>query len=348
MRIVFDVGHPGHVHLFKNVIWRLEQGGHSTLITARDKDITILLLDAYGFEYHYLSKAGQSILGLILELVQRDWRLLEIARRFQPDILVGIGDTVTHIGHLIGRPSVVFTDTEHVAIDRFLTYPFATVICTPECFKRDLGRRHVRYAGYHELAYLHPNSFQPTPTVLRELGISENEPFFVLRFVSWKASHDVGQQGFSSALKRRAIETLSCHGRVLISSETELPTEFQHLRLTAPPHRIHDVLAYAQLYLGEGATMATEAGLLGTPSVYTSSLVGKMGNFDELMDHYGLVYAYRDPAEALSRAVELALGEDTKSEWGRRRERLLEDKVDLTAWAVDLIEDIGGRGRRCP
>jgi predicted glycosyltransferase len=125
---------------------------------------------------------------------------------------------------------------------------------------------------------------------------------------------------------------------VFITSEAELPAEFKPHQIHVPPHRIHDVLAFARLYLGEGATMATEAGLLGTPSIYVSSLVGTMGNFEELMDRYGLVYSTCDPAEALRQAVQLMELKDPKAELGRRRDRLLADKIDVARFVFELLE----------
>lgn len=340
MRILVDIGHPGHVHFYKHAIWRLQDRGHKVLISARDKDVTLALLDHYGFPYRSLSVIGHGRWGLFREFLQREWALLRLIREFDPDVVTEIGGLfIAPVCRLLGKPSIVFTDTEHVQADRCLTHPFASVICTPECFKRDLGRRHIRYAGYQELAYLHPDYFQLDPAVLDELGVSAEEPFIVLRFVAWTASHDLGQQGFSLSLKREAVKTLGRYGKVFITSEGELPDGFKPFRITVPPYRIHDLLACARLYLGEGATMATEAGLLVTPSVYTSSLVGSMGNFEELMGRYKLVYSYRDPAEALRRAVQLMEWEDAKAEWRRRRDRLLAEKMDVTNFVVDMLEN---------
>lgn len=40
MKVLVDIGHPAHVHLFKNMIWERERKGHEILITAREKEIT--------------------------------------------------------------------------------------------------------------------------------------------------------------------------------------------------------------------------------------------------------------------------------------------------------------------
>ena len=49
MRILIDIGHPAHVHYFKNFIWQMQKKGHEFMITARDKEVALNLLDKYGF-----------------------------------------------------------------------------------------------------------------------------------------------------------------------------------------------------------------------------------------------------------------------------------------------------------
>ena len=54
MKILFDIGHPAHVHLFRNAVNILEKKGHELKITARDKDIALDLLNNYGFSYEVI------------------------------------------------------------------------------------------------------------------------------------------------------------------------------------------------------------------------------------------------------------------------------------------------------
>ena len=125
----------------------------------------------------------------------------------------------------------------------------------------------------------------------------------LLRFVSWSASHDVGQHGIRNKID--LVKKLEKYGRVFISSEETLPSELREYSLKLSPEKIHDVLYFAHLYLGEGGTMATEAALLGTPALFVSSLAGTMGNFIELEKKYGLMYSYKDPDRAVDHAIEL-------------------------------------------
>jgi len=342
MRLLVDLCHPGHVHFFRPVLARLQAEGHQLLVTARDKDVTIELLQALDIPHRVLSRLGRSRASLYLEFGQRLLALYREIRRFRPHLLTGIGDIfLAPLGRITGTPSLIFTDTEHASTDPYLTYPWATRICTPEVFGKDLGPRQLRYRGFHELAYLHPRQFPLDPGVRRELGLGPHEPFSVMRFISWQAAHDKGARGLSRELQVEALRLLSRHGRVFLSSEKELPPEWQALRLPVPVHRMHQVLAQADLYLGEGATMATEAALLGTPSLYVSSLVGTMGNFEALREA-GLVLSFRSGEEALQQAARLLADPAAKTSWQARALAFADAHLDVAEFTYRQILELAG------
>ena len=72
--------------------------------------------------------------------------------------------------------------------------------------------------------------------------------------------------------QKNLIKTLSKYAKVFISSEDSLPDEFRPWQISIPPEKMHDALAYATLFIGEGATMASECAVLGTPAIYVNSL----------------------------------------------------------------------------
>ena len=95
------------------------------------------------------------------------------------------------------------------------------------------------------------------------------------------------------------------------------------------------------MLIGDSQTMTTEAGILGTPAIRCNSFVGDddMGNFIELEKKYGLIYSYRDPNEALNKSLELLKNDNLKREWQKKREKLLNEKIDVTKFMVELIEN---------
>lgn len=342
MRIMVDIGHPAHVHFFKNFIWEMEKRGHSFLITARDKDVTIRLLQAYGFDFQVVGKIGRGKLNLIKEWIGRDWQIFKLARKFKPDVLTGISNPcASHVSRLIGAKSVIFNDTEHAKLGNRVTHPFAHVICTPSCFKKNLGRKQTRYNGYHELAYLHPNYFTPDPSIYSDLGLSPNQKFSVIRLVGWQAVHDIGQHGLSLKDKQRLVNTLGDFGKVFISSEQPLSPELEPYRLTLPSAKFHDVLYYASLCVSEGGSTASEAAVLGTPSIHVSTTAKYCGNFYELQDLYGLLYAFDVSAQAVDKAIELVNLPNVKNVWQAKRNVMLREKIDVTDFMVKYIEEIG-------
>lgn len=337
MRYIITIQHPAHVHFFKHAIQELKANSHNVSVFARDKEVAVDLLDAYEIEHEVLVDGQTGGLGgLLFGQTLWEYRLLERARAIQPDVMAGIGGTgVAHVGALCGARSVVFTDTEHAPGNK-ITFPFADEIWTPACFAGDAGAKHEQYPGYHELAYLHPDRFEPDPSVLGAVGLDPSERFVILRLVSWTASHDVGEGGFEDVSD--VVDRLEATGaRVLITSEAPLPEELEDNRATVAPHRMHDLLAYADCFVGEGATMAVESAVLGTPAVYVNTL--RMGYTDEIEARYGLLYncqgTYRHH-NALETTVEILDGEG--SDWDKRREQLLNDTVDTTDVILSTLD----------
>jgi len=339
MRILVDVTHPAHVHFFKGAAQDLADRGHQVRFVAREKEMTTQLLEEYDIPFQKLSKIRKGLLGLAVELIEHQSRLFGVIRKFHPDVILNIGGTfIVHVGKLTGVRTCVFTDTEHAKLSNAITFPFASHICTPESYIHSLSDKQIRYKGFQELAYLHPNQFTPDPKVLSQLGLREDERFFILRFVSWGASHDVGLHGLSPRGQLALVDGLKKYGKVLITSEGDLPEALQPNRMNVSPTLIHDLLFYASMYIGEGATMASESAILGTPSVYVSPL--ELGYLDELEEKYQLMYHLRKGDADIEGILDLAKDPNLKQKHKTRQKRMLEDKTDVTAWIVKFIESL--------
>jgi len=350
MRIIFGVGHPKQVHIRKNIVRNLIKRGHDVQILAIDKDITLYLLNIYGMNYKVYGRHQRDIFRKAFNITACTYKALTIARQFKPDILVAGNPYLAYVSKILRRSHIMLTDTEHATLSFLLTYPFTDVVCTPSCFRRKINpKKHVSYNGYGELAYLHPNYFKPDPSVLDDLGLSKNDKFIIMRFVSWKATHDAHSRGFSKDFLEKAIESLKEYGHVFITSEQKLNRNLEKYKMQIPPEKLHSALYYASLYFGEGGTTAVEAALLGTPSVHVEAFKTKSGevvdatkihgNFDELVNKYGMLYTFADQNQALNKALEILQDENAKKEMRKKREKLLREKIDVTAFMTDFIEN---------
>ena len=205
MRILIDVGHPAHVHLFKHFAWEMGNRGHSVFFTCRDKkEFVIYLLERYGFPYRSFGRKYVSTPGKIWGLIEFDAKEFLTGLKFRPDIFLSHGSMyAAHAAFLLRKPNIALEDTFNFE-QLGLSLPFSDVLLTAD-YDNPLKfrKKNVSYAGYHELAYLHPNKFKPDRTVLKELGVSENEKYVIIRFVAWQATHDSGHKGMSLENKLR-------------------------------------------------------------------------------------------------------------------------------------------------
>ncbi len=338
MRVLIDINHPAHVHVFRNPIRILKEQGHEILVTSRAKEVTLPLLDELGIEHIPLTSLGsRGMSSLVRELFQRNYKLLNVARRFKPDVMAAVGGTfVAHVGTLMRVPSVVFYDTDNATLQNAITYPFASKVVVPRCYRGWLPKsRSERYAGYHELSYLHPTYFTPDRNIAIENGLAAAGDTFLLRLVSWQANHDIGKHGWSMELLANILHELEPRGRVLISSELPLPEQFQNNLYRGNTAQIHHVMAHCRAYIGEGATMASESAVLGVPTIYTAA--DRLSYTDEQETKYGLLrHVTRLESQPIKSAIDWALTTPPEA-WQRARQTLLEDTVDVAALIVDQI-----------
>ena len=356
MRVLFDIVHPAHVHLYRHLHAELQAEGHETLVVARDKEVTLELLDAYGIAHEWTGTAGsKSTPARALELASRDLVLTRHARRFRPDVVLTRNPAGVHAGRLVGAWTVYDSvDGRAAGVHFRLGAPLAHVITSPNWLDEDYGPRHRRYRGPKELAYLHPARFRPDPSVRAELGLGDDEPLFVVRFVANDAVHDAHTVGLSDAERGALVERLGRRGRVVISSETDLPRSLEPLRFRLGPARIHDVLAAADLFVGDSGSMAAEAGVLGTPALRLSSWVGPVRGYLGRMERdYGLVRCFTpETRPAFDAALDEALADlpAAKAHARSAADRLVSDCDDVTTWYRALLDELVARpegpGRR--
>ena len=238
-----------------------------------------------------------------------------------------------------GAKSGIFPDSEVVKVTNRYVVPLATCVITPGSFGLSYGKKHLRIGGLFENCYLAPSVFKPEENVIEQYRLKQ--PYAVLRFVGWYANHDVNNSGFTLEQKKQLIAAIEPHMKVYISSEKELPEELQAYRLPTPANKIHHVLAYADLYLGDSQTMATEAALLGTPAIRSNSFVGPndMTNFKVLEQQYGLLFNIREFDGVLAKVQEMAC-ESKKSEWQAKQHAYFEKVGDANQQIVEMLRDL--------
>jgi predicted glycosyltransferase len=338
MNILIDINHPAHVHYFRNAYKRWIKDGHNVTVVSRNKEIEQLLLGQYGIEFISRGKGAQSVFGKIIYQVYAVSKLLLIIKRQKIDKIISFMHPYgAQAAWLLGKKSILFSDTENANLHHKMSVPFATEVHTPECFERDLGDKHSRFKGFMELSYLHPNYFTPDRSILEQLNLTNDKPITVVRFVSWGAVHDIGHTGITEQDKIALVQKLSEVSNVFISSEGELPDELKEFELKIDKTKIHSLLHFSNLFIGESATMASESAMLGTPAIYLDN-EGR-GYTNHLEKEYGIVFNFKENSENVSKATDMALSilKLDKNKYKKISEQILKENIDTSEYIYNQI-----------
>lgn len=334
MNLLFDIGHPAHVHLFKNFIFYLKNNGHEVFVTSRDKDVTSVLLDYYKISHFSLSSPAKGKFGMLKELRSRNRSIFDLHLKNKFDASFGTSVSIGFLKQKYSVPSFNFNEDDDAVVRQYayLAYPFATKIFNPDCIEFTKWKnKRVLYPSYHELAYLHPNNFKPDINIIKKYGLVE-EKYVVVRLSALAAHHDVGAKGISSELLADIKNILSDY-KVIESSE--LKKQYQ-----IKPWDMHHVLAYAKMIICDSQTMAAEAMVLGTPSIRINSFVGKISYLEELENKYNLGFGIKpdNESDVLKTVEDMLNMKNIEETWQTRRQIMLDEKVDLNEWMINYFE----------
>ncbi|MGB0744890.1 MAG: DUF354 domain-containing protein, partial [Opitutales bacterium] len=303
MKILLEAHHPAHVHFWKYPVRELQKRGHEVLMIGRDRDVMRRLLEVYDWiPCEIPPRSSKKNRFPMHEMLQRQWVVAKAIRRFKPDVVASLMGSYTQSAKLFGVRSVIFTDTETQAFNHIIAHPFADEIHTPKCFLKDFGRKHQRYQGLHELAYLAPDCYSFDASMLSKYQVKAEIPYIVLRLSAWNTFHDRDRLGIGEAIFKFVDHAKVRYRIILSAEESKVPPGLEEYATYFEPEDFHHLLAGASFVLTEGATTASEAACLGVPSVFINS-VGHLGNYKLLDEHYKLIRTHSGPDSGIPDAL---------------------------------------------
>ena len=350
MKAMICFTHPAWVHQFHHIIWRMRERGDEVLCFVAEKDGNSTLLERYGIPYVRCAKStGKNPVEKALLFLKLSAQFSLAALKWKPDIMIGRAAPMLAVAAWVSRkPHILYEDTEVSRFSLRICKALSTKILTPRTFLTDLGPKQERLDTYKELFYLHPSVFTPDRKKLRDVGFNPDEPYILVRFVAWNASHDIGKHGLDDEGKIALVKRLSKYGRVYVSAEGGVPVALHPNLLTTPYELIHHVLAFARLVYSEGATMASEAVVLGTHALYVNTIVS--GSTREQCERYHLLYNFNDGEDRYERAAQKAeelLETPGLVELGHEKQRkLLSEKVDINSYYMAEMDRLAKAGRK--
>lgn len=341
MKIIFEINHPKHYYQFKYLA-KFFEVKHDVFFVARNKEIVFKILENEKVKYKKFGTHYKSLMGKLVGAVEIFITYNKIIKEIKPDLIISKASPYsTLLCYSTKIKTIIFPDSEIVELTNKLVSKLADYVITPKFFLKDYGKKHYKVNGFFEECYLCPEVFTPDPKIKKQLS-PDGRAYAILRFVSWNANHDVGKSAVSSQLIEKIIRTINQYLNVYITCEAVLPEKLVKYELPIPKNQIHSALFYADLYVGDSQSMATESALLGTPAIRCNKFVGEhdMNIFKVLENKYNLLLNFSDWDSALTKAEEICKNPELKKEWHNNTEKYYNDKEDLNKQIISIIEEI--------
>lgn len=337
MKVLFLVYHPVDPYIVFDTAKKIEKEGGKTFFVIIEKEgIIQKIVDSYNFENTIIGKSKRSLIGKLLNIIIVVLGVVRYIKKFSPDIIFSPATPYSSLACRFTKiPLVCWEDTETATFNfKYSHGRINTLLLVDSFYKKLPGDNIIRFKGYKELAYLHPNHFKPDESVLTKLGLNKMDKIILMRFSALNAMHDIGLKSEVDANDDKIlkfIEKIEClyNAKVLISvTERELDSRFEKYRLHIEPSSYAHFLSFCTLYIGEGTTTASEAGVLGVPWI---ALRDKpLGYLIDQESNYGLGFRINNIDAALSKAEELLASENLKEIWQKKRRRMLKNKIDVS------------------
>ncbi len=345
MKILVYVGHPAQYHFMKNALKILKEKGHSLKLLIKTKDVLESIAKEDGWEYENIQPVPRksSKLAILMASFRRTAKVMRIAKKFQADLLIGEDSSIAQSAKVLRKTSFTITEDDYEVVKNWarLTFPFSSHIVVPTvCRVGKWERKKIGYDGYMKMAYLHPHYFTPNEEIIKDYNISGK--YVLVRLAKLTAFHDKGIKGLSNELVNKIIDISTRNGyKVYISSEVDLDSSLESYRLKINPKDIHHIMAFSSLLISDSQSMSVEAAMLGVPSLRFSDFAGRISVLEELEKKYGLTFGIptSQPDTLIGKLTEVLENDGYKEEFARRHKKMMNDKIDVTAFLVWLIEN---------
>ena len=344
-RFLFYLGHPAHAHNFVYVSKILKEHGHSIFFAVRQREILVDLVKDFDFDHVIIkdNRKKNSFFSLVKSILNREYEMFKIVKRYKPDLMAGTDIVITHLGKVFNIPSIILCDDDSSVVPLManLGFRFASSVIAPDiCDIKPFNFKKIGYRGLQKLSYLHPNYFFPNKSLINK-SLDLNKPYFIIRSVKFSAHHDKNIRGIDNNLLDSIIKLLKPFGKIYISSERLLPEKYNEYILSIDLKLIHHAMFFSDLFISDSQSMTVESCILGTPSIRYNDFVGKISVLEELEHKYKLTFGITPdkPKELLNKIEKLIKTPNIKIEWRERKEKMLKDMIDVAAFVADALEN---------
>ncbi len=280
----FDIMTPKEVWLLGSIQKYLKNKGFDVIITARNYDKNIELLQLREIDFVPIGEHGGGTLeGKLKASTKRILELTDFILSLSsiPDVCISLCSVeASRVAFGLGIPHICFDDAPHATAVNKLVIPLSKFIITPSCVPKDKflkfgveAENIIQFNGIDEIAWI--TDLEQDESILKTLNLEKDKKIIILRPRETHAAYllsETKNQTLSSRIIEFILEKFE-HSQIIVF--TRYPIQFELLnekfkeQIIIPTKAIDgpNLISFADLVISGGATMEREAALLGIPAI---------------------------------------------------------------------------------
>lgn len=269
--VIIDILHYPHINFYKHAIETLAEKNINVHVILRPRGnlVNIFQKECPDVSFVLIGRHKKNLFGKMRDMIGRDVAFLFYLNKTKNNVGTAAGSiNLSHASFFLRKPSIIFIDDVEYRLVNCLIRPFVTWFIVPQCIPAR-GKNLLKYNGFKELAYLHPNHFKQNKKALDQYNINPYEYVFIREVSSASLNYRKLEMGKLSKivdyLKQMDLKiVLSIEDKSLINLFKD-----HCIILKEPVEDIHSLLHFAALTISSGDSMVRESCLVGTPAIYT-------------------------------------------------------------------------------
>lgn len=348
MNIVVFIDHYPHVNFFKNAIKMIAAKGIGVKLIVQPRgNLTNLVEYELGLSYTSLGHYQPTLIKKALNLLGNEINIFKYLLKNSCDAVTGVTSIeLTHSSFILRKPSVIFVDDIEYRLAYYPIKYLASNIVLPNCIPTK-GRNVLKYKGFKELAYLHPNYFTPKKDVLKEYGLTRGNYVFIREVSNTTTNYNRLKEG---SLAKLCPYLRNMGFNIILSLENKTLKNLYNdycTILQEPVSDIHSLMHYAAFTIASGDSMSRESCLLGTPAIYTG---GRDMSINSELEKRGCFLRCEPNMQQISNLIskilknnlkartEQVIGEAIESEWEDTTEVIIDNLLAVLYKDDSLVE----------
>jgi len=355
--VLIDILTPKQAFFFSKLRKELERRGHEVRLVTRERYGGKEGADLLGLEVAVVGRhGGRELEGKLVSSLKRSLSLVDLVLKEKIDFCTSFSSPETaRVAFGLGIPHFCFNDSPHSEKVARLTVPLSSLLFTPWVIPYRVWlkfgiskQRIVKYRSLDQAFWLRDWKYRDE---LHRLGL-ERRKTAVVRLEEEKASYlmDYDRRGLRNALGA-LVKELEGWNVVILPRYPEQAQDLEgRYRGAVVLKEFIDgpsLLSQADLFVGMGGTMTTEAALLGVPTL--SLYPGRTTLIERFMIRRNLVVkAGSFSPNEVKRALAKLLSEDYKRQLKKRVEALWREMEDPLPKILEAMEKyMAERKRSC-